>query len=147
MPFTARQNRIQQLRRAAGFGCLSHSRPGLNSIRVTVKTVARSRPPCAEEPHSRFHRSLTLSTARLAKRVSYKQTPSVVPSVFVMTSVIPELRVGRKACRISIVKLVANPIAIVPTLGWRTDCIDASQAAKQNPRGTKPTMLTRKSSQ
>src|ERR1700679_1173612 len=45
-------------------------------------------------------------------------TPIAVPSVFVITSVRPELRVGRNACRSSIVRLVHSPTTTVVAPGY-----------------------------
>jgi len=41
------------------------------------------------------------------------KAPIAVPSVLVMISVVPESRVGRKACKISMLRLTVNPRMIV----------------------------------
>jgi hypothetical protein len=46
----------------------------------------------------------------------YNATPIAVPRVLVIRSFIPELRVGRKYCVISIRRLTARPIAITVSL-------------------------------
>src|SRR5580704_14473764 len=48
----------------------------------------------------------------------YNAVPITVPSVFVMRSVMPESRVGRKACNTSIVRLIAAPRRIVASTAW-----------------------------
>lgn len=71
----------------------------------------------------------------------YNAVPIAVPSVFVMRSVMPESRVGRKACNTSIVRLIAAPRRIVASTAWLRRCTDTRYAQKKNPRGTKPAML------
>jgi hypothetical protein len=69
-------------------------------------------------------------------------TPIAVPSVFVITSVRPELRVGRNACRISIVRLVNSPMATAVVPGYLIARVNERYAKKQRPRGTNPAIFT-----
>jgi hypothetical protein len=79
--------------------------------------------------------------ASSGNKIRYDATPIEVPSVFVMISLIPESRIGRSPCRISMVRLTVVPRAIVASaarIGLRL--IDHN-AKKQTPKGTKPTMF------
>ena len=73
---------------------------------------------------------------------AHKIAPRAVPDVFVMRSVMPESRVGRNACKTSIVRLTANPRAIVTTTACFVLRTEEKYAYRTKPNGTKPTMLT-----
>ena len=71
----------------------------------------------------------------------YSSTPRPVPSVFVMISVMPESRVGRYACRTSIVRLTAAPRVMVTTAGLLICLAIVRYAQKKKPSGMKPPIL------
>jgi hypothetical protein len=72
----------------------------------------------------------------------YIATPIAVPRVLVIRSLIPELRVGRKYCVISISRLTARPIATTVILGRRIGRTSEKYAVKKNPSGTNPAIFT-----
>src|SRR5208282_3184847 len=73
---------------------------------------------------------------------SYRITPRAVPNVFVIRSVVPESRVGRNACKTSIVRLTKNPTAIVTSVGFLIVRTKEKYEHKQKPSGMiPPTML------
>jgi hypothetical protein len=58
-----------------------------------------------------------------------------------MRSVIPESRVGKNDCKISMVRLTASPKATVSQIALLVLRIAAKYAEKKKPSGTKPKML------
>src|SRR5438309_8862811 len=71
----------------------------------------------------------------------YRITPRAVPNVFVIRSVVPESRVGRNACKTSIVRLTKNPTAMVTSAGCSIQRTKEKYEQKKNPSGTKPATL------
>jgi hypothetical protein len=51
--------------------------------------------------------------ASTGEDIRYDATPIDVPSMFVIMSVVPDWRIGRNACRISMVMLTLVPSAMV----------------------------------
>ena len=77
----------------------------------------------------------------------HKIAPRPVPNVFVMRSVIPEFRVGRNACSISIVRLTANPSVMLRQVARLIFPIAQKYKRKQKRSGIKPATLIPTSSQ
>src|SRR2546423_1157671 len=78
--------------------------------------------------------------ARIGLTALHVNAPIKVPSVFVKRSVVPESRVGRYACRISMVRLTRLPRMTVASAARFTLRAD-KQAQKQKPNGMNPTMF------
>ena len=99
--------------------------------------VVRAVPP--NPPHTRWN---TFVNHPRQGRVRQSQTPQLVPKVLVMISVVPEPRVGKNPCRVSMVTLVKNPSVIVSNTALLVRPTSVKYAQKQRPSGTNPTMLT-----